>query len=80
MPLGDIRPKNILVTKEGEIKMINVASFVDEKTAMDKITENFDNKTKFFICTFISKNSSLRSLISKKQRILKQISSSESEN
>ena len=26
-PLGDIRPKNIVYTKSGDIKMINLATF-----------------------------------------------------
>ena len=47
--LGDIRPKNILVTKEGEIKMVNVASFPSEKPSLEKITDNFDNKTIFYL-------------------------------
>lgn len=48
-PLGDIRPKNILVTKDQDIKMVNVASFPSQKTAIGKITETFDNKTIFYL-------------------------------
>lgn len=29
--------------------MVNVASFPSEKTAIDKITENFDNRTVFYL-------------------------------
>lgn len=32
--LGDIRPKNILITKGQDIKMVNIASFPSEKTSI----------------------------------------------
>ena len=34
--LGDIRPKNMLVTKEGDIKMVNVATFPKERNSVEK--------------------------------------------
>ncbi len=32
MHFGDIRTRNILITRSSEVKMINVASFPNEKT------------------------------------------------
>ena len=34
IPFGDIRPKNILVTKAHELKMVNVVSFPAELTGV----------------------------------------------
>ena len=49
MRLGDIRTKNILITRSDSIKMVNVVSFPDEKTAVDKILYKYDNSTVFFL-------------------------------
>lgn len=47
--VGDIRTKNMLVTRNHEIKMVNIASFPKERTSIDKILEGFDNTTKFYL-------------------------------
>lgn len=49
MHVGDIRTKNILITKGSDVKMVNVVSFPGEKTAVDKILDRFDNTTIFFL-------------------------------
>lgn len=48
MSIGDVRTKNILVTKEGELKIVNVASFPSERTSIQKVLENYDTSTVFY--------------------------------
>lgn len=48
MSIGDVRTKNILVTKEGELKIVNVASFPSERTSIQKVLENYDTSTIFY--------------------------------
>lgn len=48
MHIGDIRTKNILVTKSEEIKLVNVASFPSERTSVEKVLDGFDNTTIFY--------------------------------
>ena len=47
--IGDIRTKNILITKNEEVKMVNKATSPNEKTAIEKILESFDQMTVFFL-------------------------------
>jgi hypothetical protein len=47
--LGDIRPSQMVITNQREIKMINVASFPWELSSTDKILEKYDNTTKFYL-------------------------------
>ena len=46
---GDIRPAQIVLTSKEKLKMVNTASFPWELTALQKITENFDNTTRFYL-------------------------------
>lgn len=46
--IGDIRTKNILVTKDSELKMVNIASFPGERTSIEKVLDGFDNTTIFY--------------------------------
>lgn len=48
MHIGDVRTKNILVTKSEEIKLVNVASFPSERTSVEKVLDGFDNTTVFY--------------------------------
>jgi hypothetical protein len=47
--VGDIRPEKIVKCKNGDLKMINVASFPQEYTPIEKIMERFDTRTVFFL-------------------------------
>jgi hypothetical protein len=48
MSIGDVRTKNIFVTKQSELKLVNVASFPNERTSIQKVLENYDTKTVFY--------------------------------
>lgn len=47
--MGDIRPSQIVITNQKDLKMINVASFPWEYSSMDKILEKYNNTTKFYL-------------------------------
>jgi hypothetical protein len=55
---GDLRTKNILITCNKEMKMVNVGSFPWEETAVDKVLNRYDTKTVFFLGTNTFMNSS----------------------
>lgn len=52
LSVGDIRTKNILITNNQELKMVNTITSPDEKPAIDKIIDQFDNTTMFFLGTW----------------------------
>lgn len=48
--LGDVRPSQMVITSSTKrIKLINTASFPWEMCAVDKILDNYDNTTKFYL-------------------------------
>ena len=47
--VGDIRPAQMVVTHSQQIKMVNIASFPWELTALDKVLDKFDNTTPFYL-------------------------------
>lgn len=47
--LGDIRPSQIVITNQKNLKIINIASFPWELSSIDKILDKYDNKTKFYL-------------------------------
>lgn len=49
LDFGDIRSGNIVITSNKQLKMISVASFPWEKTSIEKILDDYDNKTVFYL-------------------------------
>lgn len=47
---GDIRPSQMVITTSSQkIKMINIYSFPEEIPAVEKILDQYDNKTIFYL-------------------------------
>lgn len=48
IPVGDIRPGNMVITKKQQLKMITVASIPSESTNISKFLDRYDLKTIFY--------------------------------